>query len=111
MSEAVGESTKTPGEPEDSKPAKVTREFRDADDRLWTVFESLIPRSEWTTADSDTFRAGYGIGWLCFETRDEWRHLRLYPTHWATLADASLIRLWRQARDVIQRAHLGRPIS
>lgn len=90
---------------------EMRREFRDVDARLWTVFESLIPLNEWTAADHDTHKAGYGIGWLCFDTANEWRHLRIYPRQWWKLNDDALLRLWRQSRDAVGREQLGRPVS
>jgi hypothetical protein len=87
----------------------MRREFRGLDERIWAVFESLIPVAEWTTADHDTFRAGYGIGWLCFETKGEKRNIRMYPRNWSKLNDGGLIRLWDRSRHGAGRDGTARP--
>ncbi|MBV9111024.1 MAG: hypothetical protein JO306_16580 [Gemmatimonadetes bacterium] len=76
------------------------REFRDGTGRLWTVWESPIPSDEWTPADEQTHLAGYGVGWLCFQSGAQLRRHRLYAARWCGLSDAHLDRLRELARDV-----------
>lgn len=94
----------TPGEKGDGSRREdgrdqTRREFRDAEGRVWVALESPIPASDWTSADEDAFIAGYGVGWLRFESGDRQRLLRLYPKHWHVLSDASLHRLFQHARN------------
>ena len=78
---------------------EVRRGFRDARGRGWEVFESPIPSSDWTASDEDALRAGYGVGWLRFESGEMRRHLRLYPQLWKKMTDAELDRLCEHARE------------
>lgn len=83
----------------DAPAGDLRREFRDAAGRLWVAREFPIPASEWTSADEDGFYAGYGVGWLCFESEEWQRYLRLYPKQWHRLSDAGLQRLFEHARN------------
>jgi hypothetical protein len=74
------------------------REFRDAAGREWVAYERPILAAEWTTADIQSDLAGYGVGWLCFESAERRLRLRLYPKQWHRLSDAELERLCRRAR-------------
>ena len=91
--------TKFPDEKTHSEGEGVHREFRDRRGRWWEVYESPIPSSEWTASDEDALRAGYGVGWLRFESGGTRRHLRLYPQFWNRMTDAELDRLLQHARD------------
>ena len=73
------------------------RRFADADGRRWSVVEDLFPRDLWTTADEDTNRSGYPVGWLRFTCDDLHKRLRLFPTGWRSLTEAQLERLCRRA--------------
>ena len=76
----------------------VRREFHDSAGYVWLAYEQPIPEAEWTTADEQSALAGYGVGWLHFESGNCWRRLRLYPSHWHRLSDAQLEGLCRRAR-------------
>ena len=76
----------------------VRREFHDTAGHVWLAYEQPIPEAEWTTADEQSALAGYGVGWLYFESGTRWRRLRLYPTHWHQLSDIQLEGLCRRAR-------------
>lgn len=73
------------------------RSFTDADGVSWTLAEEPIPLADWTSADEDSHRAGYAVGWLHFTCVDRRKRLRLYPARWWTLSDAQLDRLSRRA--------------
>ena len=74
-----------------SRPGR--RQFSDVLGRAWTVYEAAIPRRDWTSADEDTNRAEFGVGWLWFECGAYRRRLRLYPKRWDLLSDRQLERL------------------
>lgn len=76
------------------------RRFTDARGLRWTVAQESIPRADWTTADEDNHRAGYGVGWLHFACAACRRRLRLFPVRWQALSDAELDRLCRRAMQV-----------
>lgn len=104
MAEPLDESIAEPGESigrlRGSAFESPHREFRDSAGRLWTASESPIPYAEWTPSDEETWRAGYGVGWLCFQSGGTRRRRRLYPQHWGLLSDDELERLCLFARDV-----------
>ena len=75
------------------------RYFRDAEGRRWTVTEEPTPKAEWTSADGETHRSGFPVGWLSFVCGALRKRLRLFPAHWQTLSDAELERLCRRARE------------
>ena len=83
---------------DDGGAARDVRRFSDADGRRWTVTEEPIPASEWTSADEDTDRSGYAVGWLAFVCGTVRKRLRLFPKQWRSLADPELERLCRRAR-------------
>lgn len=72
----------------------------DADGHRWTVVEEPFPWAEWTSADEDSHRAGYAVGWLHFACAECRRRLRLFPVRWRALPDAELDRLCRRALQV-----------
>jgi hypothetical protein len=49
---------------------------------VWTVHEDRTPPDEWSTADLESSRHGYGVGWLIFEGGDVRKRLRLYAANW-----------------------------
>lgn len=73
------------------------REFIDMAGREWRATERRIPRAEWTGADEQSDYAGYGVGWLIFESGPETRRLRLYSKSWWRLDDSGLSRLCGRA--------------
>ena len=76
------------------------RYFRDSRGRRWALTEELTPLAEWTSADAETHRSGYPVGWLSFVSGSLRKRLRLFPAQWRTLSDAELDRLCRRARKV-----------
>jgi hypothetical protein len=62
--------------------------------------EHLLPPVGWSSADAESDRAGYPVGWLCFSCGTERKRLRLFPAAWRMLSDADLERLCRRARVV-----------
>ena len=80
------------------------RWFIDAEGRHWTVAEELIPRAEWTTADEESHRAGYGVGWLHFTSAAVRKQRRFFPLHWRTLSDAELETLCERALAISPRS-------
>jgi hypothetical protein len=76
---------------------EATRQFTDAEGLRWTVVEERFPSADWTSADEDHHRAGYGVGWLHFGCAAWARRLRLFPTIWQKLSDVELDRLCRRA--------------
>ena len=76
------------------------RKFTDPEGRRWTVTEEQIPRADWTSADLDHHRAGYGVGWLQFACAARRKRLRLFPADWQGLSDAELDRLCRRALEM-----------
>ena len=82
----------------DDSAARDARRFSDAEGRCWTVTEEPIPEREWTSADADSDRSGYSVGWLAFVCGTVRKRLRLFPKHWRSLTDAELERLCRRAR-------------
>jgi hypothetical protein len=77
--------------------SEAARQFTDAEGLRWTVVEERIPSDDWTSADEENHRAGYGVGWLHFCCAALRRRLRLFPAIWQTLSDADLDRLCRRA--------------
>jgi hypothetical protein len=75
------------------------RYFRDGDGQRWAVAEEPTPRGEWSSADRETHRSGYPVGWLSFVCGTLRKRLRLFPAEWRTLSDAELDRLCRRARE------------
>lgn len=100
VDESVVETGRSAGDLRGSVPGDLRREFRDAAGRTWIVSESPIPTGEWTTADDETWRAGYGVGWLCFQCGTTRRRRRMYPKRWSRLSDVELERLCLFAREV-----------
>ena len=82
----------------DQRGAHEARRFSDADGRCWTVTEDLIAEREWTSADEESDRSGYPVGWLTFVCGTVRKRLRLFPRQWRSLSDAELERLCRRAR-------------
>ena len=74
-----------------------SRRFRDSQGRGWTVAEEPTPAEEWTSADEETWRAGYPVGWLSFTCGALRKRLRLFPTHWRLLPDSTLEQLCGRA--------------
>ena len=99
LEESIGTERGSVGDLRGSVPRDARREFRDATGRMWSVSESPIPTGEWNASDEETWRAGYGVGWLCFESGDRRRRRRLYPRRWHRLSDGELERLCLFARE------------
>ena len=94
------ESTELTGE-RHAESGDERRQFRDAAGCLWAASERRFPTAEWTAADEDSARAGYGVGWLWFEALGRrGRRLRLYPQRWKRLTDIALERLCDRAREI-----------
>jgi hypothetical protein len=74
--------------------------FRDGEGLRWTVTEEPTPLGEWSSADEETHRSGYPVGWLSFVGDTRRKRLRLFPAHWRTLSDAELEQLCRRAREL-----------
>ena len=83
---------------EDAGNVRDVCHFSDAEGRHWTVTEEPIPEGEWTSADEETGRSGYAVGWLTFVCGMVRKRLRLFPMQWRCLSDAELERLCRRAR-------------
>lgn len=73
------------------------RDFIDDDGIQWTVFEVRREASgvgaKWTYLP-----AGFGDGWLCFESTGGKRRLGHYPERWRGFTDEQLIELCKQAQ-------------
>ena len=76
------------------------RRFIDARGRAWEARAHLEAREDWSSADEETHRSGYPVGWLHFTSGEVRKRLRLFPPNWWTLDDAELERLARRARTV-----------
>jgi hypothetical protein len=70
------------------------RHFTDSTGVEWTVYE--VKRGE-TQAKWSYLPAGYGDGWLCFESKFGKRRLTRVPNAWREADDDELERMLRQA--------------
>lgn len=70
------------------------KSFRDSNQTEWTVFEV---RRQLDKDEGAYLPAGYGEGWLCFETTSAKRRLLKYPPRWKELSDVELEQLLASA--------------
>ena len=90
----------------DSQPTKVERRVAEADRRRsqkhpWRGADRRSGVERRTTSQRRiTLSAGYGAGWLTFESLEEKRRLVPIPNHWEDLSQAELRLLCEKAKRV-----------
>ncbi len=97
----------------DSQPTRVERRLRGTDRRnhkpfTWTGTERRVGADRRLTEQRRiTLSAGYGAGWLTFESLDEKRRLIPIPQGWEDISQEELRTLCQKARRVTKNESLS----
>ena len=97
----------------DSQPSRAERRLRGSDRRNhkpfpWNGTERRVGPDRRTTEQRRiTLSAGYGAGWLTFESLDEKRRLVPIPQGWEDISQAELRALCDKARRIAKTDGVG----